>query len=138
MASSTATITVYPYPKGKDNTQRNVVLYGTIAISTGGTYPAGGFALSWANVEEAKTIPPGSTTPSSTTAIIPSRMTITSAANPPSGYVYVWNSVNGNLHIFESNNGVSANSGPLVEVGGAIANAIVVDVIQFEAIFPRE
>jgi hypothetical protein len=64
-------------------------------------------------------------------------MTVKSGANPPSGYIYLWNSVTGNLHIFESSNAASNNSGPLLEVGGAIDNRIVTDVIMFEAWFTR-
>lgn len=133
MAIATATITIFPYPKGSDNTQRCQILRGTIAISTGGTYPPGGFPLSWTGLEQIKSLPgygPG-------TAVTPIEVQFSPGANPPSGYVYIWDSVVGNLHIFESANGASNNSGPLLEIGGAIDNRIVTDSIQFEAWFVR-
>jgi hypothetical protein len=136
MAIATATITINGYPKGKDNTQRNEIVFGTIAISTGGTYPPGGFPLSWANLE-LQAIPAGSVNPSSTGNIAPFDMTIKSASNPPSGDVYLWDNVVGNLHIFEAANSSSGNSGPLQEVGGAIDNRIVTDSITFVAYFTR-
>ena len=137
MALATATITVYPFPKGTDNTMRRRVITGSIAISTGGTYPPGGFPLTW-NFESIQAIPPGAQTPTSTGTPFPIDMVIHSVANPPSGYIYLWDNVVGNLHIFESANQASGNSGPLLEVGGAIDNHIVTDVIQFTAWFARE
>jgi hypothetical protein len=137
MAVATATIVVNAYPSGIDNTARFEIVRGKITISTGGTYPPGGFPLNWSGIEGLKVIPAASLTPSSTGTILPVDMDINSAANPPSGYIYTWDNVNGNLHILESNNGVSGNSGPLVELGGAIPNTIVTDVIQFRASFVR-
>ena len=138
MAVATATISVYSYPTGVSNDQRMEILRGTIAISTGGTYPPGGFSLDWTGIEAVKAIPAGGSTPTSTGSPAPIDVDVKSAQNPPSGYVYIWDNVVGNLHIFESNNGVSANSGPLVEIGGAISNKIVTDIIQFRAVFVRE
>ena len=138
MAVAKATINVYAYPKGVTNDQRMEILRGTIAISTGGTYPPGGFSLDWTGIESIKAIPASASTPSSTGSPAPIDVDVKSAQNPPSGYVYIWDNVVGNLHIFESNNGVSSNSGPLVEIGGAINNTIVADVIQFRAVFVRE
>lgn len=137
MALATATITAYSYPKGYDNTQRCTIVRGTIAISTGGTVPPGGFSLDWSKLEM-KVIPDGAQTPSSTGTIKPFEVQVVSASNPPSGYIYIWDNVVGNLHIFESANASSNNSGPLVEVGGAIDNRIVSDTIRFEAWFVRE
>jgi len=140
MAIATATITVFPYPKGVDNTQRMLYIRGTIAISTGGTYPPGGFPLNWSGLEQLKVIPLGAQTPSSTGLLQPFQMQILSAANPPSGYIYITDGVLGNLHIFETDNGAAGSnaSGPLLEIGGGISNSIVTDVIQFEAVFVRE
>jgi hypothetical protein len=137
MAVATAAISVYPYPKGVDQTQRMEYIRGTFVISTGGTYPPGGFPLNWSNIEQIKAIPFGSTTPTSTGGPTPFQVQVASAANPPSGYIYLVDGVAGNLHIFEASNSASGNSGPLLEVGGAIDNRIVTDVIQFEAIFFR-
>jgi hypothetical protein len=138
MAVATAIISTYPYPKGSDNTNRMQTLRGTIAISTGGTYPPGGFPLNWGAVEGVRSLPPGGLAPSSTGQPFPVDVNVKSVANPPSGFIYTWDNVLGNLHILVSDNGISAASGPLVELGGAISNAIVTDVIQFEATFARE
>jgi hypothetical protein len=142
MAIATATINVYPYPKGADNTQRRLTLSGTIAISTGGTYPPGGFPLSWGGLEGLKSIPIGAQTQAvagAQTLPFPIDVNVKSVANPPSGYIYLWDNVLGNLHIFETVNGAGGSnaSGPLLEIGGAISNAIVTDVIQFTAEFYR-
>lgn len=137
MAVATAKITVFAYPQGVDNTQRMETLRGTIAISTGGTYPPGGFPLDWTNIEGLKAIPLGGLTPNSTNTPFPTDVVVKSVQNPPSGYIYTWDNVLGNLHILESNNGVSTASGPLVEIGGAIDNKIVTDKIMFTATFVR-
>ena len=57
MAVATATISVYSYPTGVSNDQRMEILRGTIAISTGGTYPPGGFSLDWTGIEAVKANP---------------------------------------------------------------------------------
>lgn len=138
MANATATVAVYAYPKGHDNTQRSVKLRGTITL-TQGAYPAGGFPLSWANISALDTIPLGSTTPSSTGTIKPIDMDVKSTANPPSGINWVWDSVNGNLHAFIcASETPCAISGPLVEFGGAsLPGWMLNDVIQFSAEFYR-
>jgi hypothetical protein len=139
MAVATATINVFPYPRGYDNTQRNTIVRGTISISTGGTYPPGGFPLNWGGLEGIKAIPQSSLTPSSTGTIFPVDVDVESSANPPSGYIYLWDNVLGNLHIFVVDHlSTSSSSGPLYELGGAIDNQIVTDSIQFRATFTRE
>jgi hypothetical protein len=139
MAIATLTTTIYPYPKGVDNTQRLLSVRGTFSISTGGTYPPGGFPLVW-NQTELKVIPLGNQYQSSTGSPFPIDVNIKSVQNPPSGYIYLWDNVLGNVHIFETDNGAAGSnaSGPLLEIGGAISNAIVTDIIQFEATFVRE
>lgn len=139
MAIATITINPLAHPKGYDNTQHNEVVRGTFAISTGGTYPPGGFPLNWGALEGIKAIPPSLSTPSSTGSIFPIDVDVKSVANPPSGYIYLWDNVLGNLHIFETVNGAAGSnaSGPLEELGGAIPNTIVTDVIQFTAYFSR-
>src|SRR5437868_1301030 len=113
MANATATITVFPYPKGVDNTQRSQIIRGTIEISAG-TYPLGGFPLSWANASNVngqmlESIPVPASTPSSTGGPVPFDMDVKSSCyvstnfgSGPSGFIYLWDSVNGNLHIFET------------------------------------
>jgi hypothetical protein len=144
MAASTATITVFPYPRGYDNTQRNQIVRGTIALSNG-TYPVGGYTLTWSGIIGIQSVPIPASTPSSTSTPKPFDMDIKSTANVttmygtgPSGFVYVWDSVNGNLHVFVSaERETSGNSGPLVEFAGTLPGSMVNDTIQFTAIFYR-
>ncbi len=135
MAVATATVTPYAYPNGYDQTRSRSTVTGTISISTGGTYPPGGFTVNWAGFEGVKAIPPaGHTTP------FPVDVNVKSVQNPPSGYIYLWDNVLGNIHIFETDNGAAGSnaSGPLLEIGGGISNSIVTDIIQFTAEYIRE
>lgn len=148
MAGSVATITILPYPKGIDNTQRCQIVRGTIALSAG-TYPPGGFPLNWNNLqntsgETIESIPLGGNSPSSTGSPAPFDMDVKSVANNlsqygtgPSGFIYLWDNVLGNLHIFQVQQDGSGISGPLVEIGGALPHEVVFDTIQFEATFYR-
>jgi hypothetical protein len=137
MADSTATITLYTYPKGFAEGFRSSTYRGTITLSQG-HYPVGGFSLNWA-IEQIKTIPFAASTPSSSGSIMPINVDVKSVSNPPSGVVYQWDNVVGNLHIFVANNGVSANSGPLIELGAAaLPQWIFSDTIQFTAEFYRQ
>ena len=139
MAVATLTTSIYPYPKGTDNTQRRLTVTGTFSISTGGTYPPGGFPLVW-NQTELKVIPFGNQFQSSSGSIFPIDVNVKSVQNPPSGYIYLWDNVLGNLHIYETDNGAAGSnaSGPLLEIGGNLSNSIVTDIIQFTAEFFRE
>ena len=155
MAVSTATITIFGYPKGIDNTQRFQVVRGTIAV-TPGDYPTvgnsgqGGYQLSWGSLSNAngaviESVPLPAATPSSTGSIFPVEVDIQSSGytlnqfgTGPSGFIYVWDSVKGNMHIFVTpEREVSGNSGPLIEFAGPLSNAIVTDTIQFTAYFAR-
>ena len=143
MAVATATLTTYPYPKGVDNTQRCNVVRGTITLSTG-TYPPGGFSLSWNNLPGVYSIPIPGSTPSSTSTPTPFDVDVKSVGDRaqngnigPSGFIYLWDSVVGNLHVFVSDNGASSASGPLVEYGGPLSGDLVNDTIQFTAYFYR-
>jgi len=139
MAVSTATLSLYDYPKGVDNTQRFQVLRGTIAISTG-TYPVGGYALTWASLKnggggQTEAIPVGSAS-----TIIPVEVDVYDASTAPSGYIFVVDNA-GTLHVFIAANAASGTSGPLIEgvgpnanVTGTLQNA----TIQFTAYFVRE
>lgn len=132
MAVSTITITQNPYPRGTTNDQRNEHIFGTFALSQG-TYPQNGYALNWGSVEAVKSLPA-----SGTSGPFPIDVRAHSASNPPSGIVYIWDNVAGNLHIFICNNGVSNASGPLIEINGMVLPQWVFsDTIVFEAIFPR-
>lgn len=133
MADSVATINVFAYPKGVDNTQRLHIVRGTISL-TPGHYPNNGFPLTWTTLEQIKAIPL-----SGQANVAPIDMDIHSASLPPSGLIYIWDNVSGNMHVFVSNNGVSSNSGPLIEIGAAaIPGWLLNDVIQFTAYFVRE
>jgi hypothetical protein len=138
MADSAATITLYSYPRGFKEDFRASTYRGTITLSQG-HYPVGGFALNWAALEQIKSIPFSASTPSSTNTIMPINVDVKSVSNPPSGIVYQWDNVVGNLHIFIANNGVSAASGPLIELGAAaIPQWVFGDTIQFTADFYRQ
>lgn len=148
MANSAATITIFPWPKGIDNTQRNQIVRGTIALSAG-TYPVGGYTLTWTgsntNGETVISVPIAASTPSSTGSPKPFDMDVKSVANVttqygtgPSGFVYLWDNVLGNLHIFVSaERETSGNSGPLVEFAGVLPGSMVNDTIQFKAYFSK-
>lgn len=139
MAVATATITTKSRLQGgNDNTMSQQIITGTIAISTGGTYPPGGFPLNWGTLADLKVIPPGNQFQSSTGTIMPVDMDVKSVANPPSGFIYTWDNVNGNLHILISADASSNSSGPLIELGGSVPNTVVTDTIQFKAWFVRE
>src|SRR5262249_38389771 len=95
-----------------------------------------------------KSIPFGSTTPSSSGNIVPIDVDFKSVSgtdggggvgNGPSGYIYLWDSVRGNLHIFTSMMYAAASSasGPLVEIGGNVPWGVFTDTIQFTATFSR-
>jgi len=141
MADSQATITVYGYPKGVTNDQRTETVRGTISVSAG-AYPAGpngtGWPLNWGNVEAIKAIPAGSSTQQSTGTIMPIDVDVKSVAAKPTGVVYIWDNVNGNLHAYISADASSNSSGPLVEYGGpVIPQYIINDTIQFTATFAK-
>ncbi len=140
MAVSTATATLFDYPKGVDNTQRFQILRGTIAISTG-TYPGGGYAIDWASLKNGgggrtEAIPVGSAT-----SIFPVDCDVQDSGTIPKGYIFVVDNV-GNLHVFVAANAASGTSGPLLEGVGPNAN-VPGDLsgsttIQFRASFVRE
>jgi len=126
--ATTATITIYGYPNGVDNTQRLQVVRGTIALVPFSLYPSDGVPLNW-GLEQVKALPA-----SSTTGPFPVDVDFKSVANPPSGYLYFWDSTTGNLHIFEV-----GSAGPLMELAPnqELPAAIGTDVIRFRASFNR-
>lgn len=145
MADTTATITINAYPNGTTNDQRMQTIRGVFVLSQG-HYPEGGIPLNWNTVEAIKAIPAPGLNPASTGNIFPIDVDVHSSGYVrnnngvgPSGFIYIWDSVQGNLHIFESNNGVSNASGPLIEIGAAALPASVFqDTIKFTAVFARE
>lgn len=141
MAAAALTATIYDFPRGIDNTQRMQVVRGTFSIGFG-TYPPGGFPITWASLKngsfgEIFSIPVAGVSSS----VMPIEVDVNSVSNPPSGYVYVVDTVTGNLHVFISANGSSSASGPLIEGVGPNANipgALAQDSIQFTAYFVRD
>lgn len=153
MADSVATIKVFKYPQGVDNTQRNIILRGTISLSTG-HYPVGGFPLTWTSAQNLNAglnaagavgteyIPSPYTNVQVDSArgnvtYLPTEVDVWSAANPPSGWSYFVDTTAGKLHIMCPSNGASGASGPMVEYGGNLITSQLNDVIQFCAVFPR-
>ena len=134
MSVSAATITVNPFPKGFDHTQREEIVNGTITVSLG-TYPAGGYSLTWSTIEGIHALP------NSSGSIFPINVDFQSVGNPPSGYLYFWNATTGNMHVFCASNATSGNSGPLVEGFGegtsTTPGKVLSDTIAFTAYFPR-
>ena len=138
MADSVATIALLVYPGGSTDTTRTQVMRGTIKVSQG-HYPVNGWPLNWNVVPGVKAIPPGNNFASSSGNIFPIDLDAKSVSNPPSGVVYQWDNVTGNLHAFITADAASANSGPLIEFGGAaIPGWMFNDTIQFRAEFSRE
>lgn len=134
--NAVATINIFGYPKGVSNDQRMEYIHGTISFVQG-QYPPGGFPLNW-QLEPIKSIPAGAATQQSTGTIQPIDVDAKSTAFPPSGIVWVWDSVNGNLHAFISADASSNASGPLIEFGGpALPGWMLNDVVQFCAVFAR-
>src|SRR6266850_3525907 len=134
MADVVATISVFSFPRGITNTQRTEEVRGRITLSQG-HYPVAGIPLNWNLVPEISSIPLGAQTPSSSGNVQPIDMDIKSVANPPSGIVWLWDNVLGNLHAYITADAASANSGPLIEFGGAaIPQWMFGDNIQFTAV----
>lgn len=137
MALSTATATLYDFPKGVDNTQRTQTLRGTIALSFG-TYPPGGYSINWAALSNSG----GGRTeaiPLSGSTIIPVESDVQGTGNPPKGYQFIVDTVVGNLHVFVAD-GTSGASGPLVEGVGPNSNVpadLANEVISFSVKFVR-
>lgn len=146
--NAVATITLFPYPKGIDNTQRMQIIRGTITLANStSVYPKGGIPLSWQNIsnvdgESLSVFPNTANGPFPIEVDVFSANYAASASNigpGPSGYIYTWDSVQGNLHILEVVSGNTGFSGPLVEfvTGQSIPAGVLNDAIQFTAIFAR-
>ena len=129
MAATTATITLFNYPRGVDTTQRRLVINGTIAIGASPlTYATGGIQLSFLGIKNAD----GSSILLDTnSASAPIVVYLQSVAG--SGYVYGWNQSANKLQIFT---GAAAQS-PLTELtnGATVPASVSGDVIEFEAQF---
>jgi hypothetical protein len=128
MAAATATLNVNAFPKGVDNTQKQYVVYGTCALSGGGTYVTNGIPLNWL----ALTSPEGGTfspqvSASQTTPIVAYFTSLIGGVQTatPALQSYVYDQVHNTLRIY---------NGSIEVLNGA---AIAVDTIGFEAHFGR-
>jgi len=137
MAVAVATLTLFDFPKGVDNTQRYQILRGTINVGFG-TYPPGGFTLNWGSLTNSG----GGRVegiPNSGSTVLPVEVDVQSMAANPKGFVYIVDSA-GNLRVFIAANAASTTSGPLIEGVGPNANVpgdLVTDTILFTAYFVR-
>ena len=128
MAAATSKLVVNAFPLGVDNTQRQQVVYGTIQLSSGGTYiNPNGIPISWVFFN-----PDGSTFYPAISAQTtdPIVAYFTSAIGgvqtaTPALQSYIYDSVHNTLRIYNGS----------VEVLNAAA--IAVDTIQFEAHYAR-
>jgi hypothetical protein len=128
--ASAATLVSNAYPNGADNTQRRQRVQGKVTISSG-TYPAGGFALSW-GIEGIKGLP-GSGIPSGGVPFNPVWVVFKSIAHPPSGYDYEYDGTSGNMRVFEG-----GGSAPNAEISGSTPAGVTGDTIEFLAEFIRD
>ena len=120
MTVAAATPSISAFPSGIDNTQRHLVVYGTVAIGASPlTYATGGVAMSFTGLEPLKT-----------SNLTPLWCDVRSVSG--SGYVYIYNASSGKLQIFT---GAAAQS-PLTELSaGAVPAAVSGDTINFKAEF---
>jgi hypothetical protein len=134
--STAATLTIFTSPNGSTTDTAQQIIRGTVVIPAG-TYPAGGYTLAWGGIEAIKALAP----------VTPLDVTFKSvgsyagsppvAVGNPTGYDYLWDIVNGNLHIFQSDLAGSPPSAPKTEftTGETIPTAVVNDYIMFTAVF---
>lgn len=128
MATATATLTLNPFPNGKDQTLRRTIYSGTLAIqSSPATYATGGLAITWSQLTNAA----GEMfTAEETTPIVAD---FWSAGG--SGYIYAYNQSTGKVQIFT---GAAAQSA-LTELtnSAAIPSGVSGDTIYVWAEFLR-
>lgn len=129
MATATATMTLYPYPKGVDNTQRRKVLMGTCAVQASpAAYATGGLPITWSQLAPSASAD-GLSEPT-TTPLVADFYSISG-----SGFVYAYNKSTGKLQIFT---GAAAQSA-LTELtnASAIPAGVSGDTIEVYAEFIR-
>jgi hypothetical protein len=134
MAATTATLTVYNYPNGINNTQRRQTLYGTIAIGASPlTYATGGIQLSFLGVKDAS----GQVVQIDSASTLPAILWLQGVGG--SGYTYTWNQPTNKLQIFTVDATATGTEYPLIEFtnGAAIPAGVSGDTIVFEADFIR-
>lgn len=116
MAATTVTLTASAFPQGVDQTARSMIIRGTAALGTGGTYVTNGLPITWKLPEN----------------ITPNNAFLAYFQSPSNGFVYYYDPTNVTLRIFVT--GTSANAA-LNEV--ANLTAITATTLTFEAWFQR-
>jgi hypothetical protein len=117
MGTANATITINGYPKGKDNTERHDIVFGTVAIDASpATYGSVGCPVVLANPEQAKSV---SDTP------------VWGDVQGLSGYIYRYDPGNGTVRIFDVAGSSFSPPLPMTEltVGKAIPTAVSGDTV---------
>lgn len=128
MAVATATLTLYPYPKGVDNTQRRKIVQGTCAIQASpATYATGGLAITWSQIAPSASAD-GLTEPTAT----PLLAEFFSVGG--TGFIYGYNKSTGKLQIFT---GAAAQSALTELSAAAVPAGVSGDTIEFYAEFIR-
>ena len=128
MTVTASTLTLNPYPNGKDNTQRRTIYNGTVAIGASPlTYASGGVPVSWASLSNAAA--ELFTEENST----PIEAWFESVSG--SGYWYVYNVATSKLQIFVG--GASASLPAAELAAGAVPAGVSGDSIVFHAEFAR-
>ncbi len=113
MALPTLTYTVNPFPTGRDKTQMNLIVKGSIAIAAGGDYQTNGLPIALSGPE-----------------ILTSKQPNWGEVySPSSGYVYAFDPVHQTLRIFS---GGAAVSEPLAELANAAVVAADTVLFRFE------
>ena len=128
MTVTTLTITLNPFPNGKDNTQRRTIYNGTASFGASPlTYATGGIAVSWASLFNAA----GELLTNANAT--PIEADFWSASS--SGYWYVYNQSTGKLQILV---GGATASQPAAELAaGAVPAGVSGDTIFFHAEFVK-
>ena len=123
--AATATITVNPYPTGKEQTFQNQHIYGTITVNAG-TYPALGIPLNWASKDI------------QTDVQAPAWCDIKTIGSGPGVYVYAYDSINNTMRILADSD-LAAGSAPFVEftASSEVPASVLNDIIAFHAMFRR-
>jgi hypothetical protein len=116
MALAVATVTLNPYPKGIDNTQRSIWTTGSVAITPGpATYTAGGIRINVNPLEAIKASAP---------YLLPFWVDVESQSG--SGYWYIWNPLGPKI----TNIAITTN----VVTVTAANNLVVGDVVQLSGL----
>lgn len=128
MANATVQLTVNPFPKGFDRTQRTVIVRGTAVITANsGTSAATGLPISWGSMTDGNF--------GSGNAIVPQVGPNQIAAGP----INAWFQTTGGATSAQSYSFSTANNSLIVwRAGAAVETGITADTLTFEAEFAAE